>query len=260
MRFNRTLQKLTAGGTVFGSAMQFYPSAEIPRVFAAAGFDYFFIDLEHGIFDFQTVANLIASAAAAGITPLVRPADLLYPLVARLLDLGAQGIVLPRVEDPGLLREALSWMKFPPAGRRGFGVPPATLDYERHSFPDIIQHANENVMSVVQFETQLSLDRADEMLSLPGVDVAMIGPSDLSISLGVPGEFENPVLVKAVERFIAQCNEHGVAPGIHPRSVEDAKPWIERGMRLIGVASEQAFFIERARQARLELSAAGKQK
>lgn len=233
--------------------MQYYPSIEIPRVFAAAGFDYFFIDLEHGIFDLQTVANLVASAVAAGITPLARPADLQYPLVARLLDLGAQGIVLPRVEDPELLREALSWMKFPPAGKRGFGVPAATLDYERHSFPEIIQHLNSNLLTVVQFETQLALDRADELLSLPGVDVAMVGPSDLSISLGVPGEFDHPSLVAALEKLIAQCNQHGVAPGIHSRTVSDAKPWIARGMRFIGVGSEQALFIERARQAVTEL-------
>src|ERR1043166_2748041 len=99
MRTNTTRQRLLAGETVFGCGLQVYRSPEICRTFAAAGFDYVFIDMEHGSFDLETVQDMIKTAIDAGITPIVRVAELLYSLVARLLDAGAQGIILPRVED-----------------------------------------------------------------------------------------------------------------------------------------------------------------
>ena len=165
MRVNGMWKRLQAGETVFGCAVQCYRSSEIPRVLAASGFDYFFIDMEHGGFDLETAQDMIAAAVAAGITPLVRVADLQYALVARLLDVGAQGIVLPRVEDPGILAEALSWMRYPPTGRRGFGVLPPVLDYEQQGMPAIMDHLNANIAAVVQFETGTALDRADQLLS-----------------------------------------------------------------------------------------------
>src|SRR5689334_14599695 len=116
MRVNQTLNLLRRGETAFGCAIQAYRSPEVARALGAAGFDYTFIDMEHGGFDFETVQDMIAAAAQSGITPVVRVGELLYSLVSRLLDVGAQGIVLPRVEDPVLLADALSWMKYPPHG------------------------------------------------------------------------------------------------------------------------------------------------
>src|SRR5262245_52669851 len=99
MRTNRTRERLSRGETVFGCGLQVYRSMEIPRTFAAAGFDYVFIDMEHGSYDLETVHDFIVASNGAGITPIVRVAELLYSLIARLLDAGAQGIILPRVED-----------------------------------------------------------------------------------------------------------------------------------------------------------------
>src|ERR1051326_3575366 len=191
MLVNQTRERLSRGETVFGCGLQVYRSAEIPRAFAAAGFDYVFIDMEHGAFDLETVQDMIRSSNDTGVTPIVRVGELLYSLVARLLDSGAQGIILPRVEDPELLREALSWMRFPPAGRRGYGVNPTMIGYENRSFQEIIEHQNRNTLAVVQFETVRAVERAEELLATPGLDIIMVGPADLSISLGIPGQFEH---------------------------------------------------------------------
>jgi len=253
MRDNRTLSRLREGKTVFGCAMQCYRSAEIPRLFAAAGFDYVFLDMEHGGFNLETVQDLIAASVAAGITPVVRVAELLYSLVARTLDVGAQGIVFPRVEDPGELEEALSWMKYPPAGKRGYGVISPLVDYENAAMDGVMAHLNANTMAVVQFETVAAIERADELLAVPGIDAIMIGPADLSVSLGVPGQFEHPKLVSAVEALVAKCAQRGIAPGIHPRDAGLARRWVERGMRFVTCGNEHGILLEGARSAVAQL-------
>ncbi len=249
MHINHTRERLAKGETVFGCSLQVYRSAEIPRAFAAAGFDYVFIDMEHGSYNLETVQDMIAASNGAGITPIVRVAELLYSLVARLLDAGALGIILPRVEDPKLLEEAISWMRFPPVGKRGYGVNPTMASYEAHSFAEIIEHQNRNTVSVVQFETRVAMDRADELLSIKGVDIAMVGPADLSISLGVPGDFENPLMISTIQGLIEKCNRHGVVPGIQTRSVAMAKTWAERGMRFVGAGAEHGLLLEKAKEA-----------
>ena len=214
MKSNKTKQQLAQGQTVYGCMMQQYRSTEIPKLFAAVGFDFIFIDTEHGGFDLETVQDLIRTSNLCGITPLVRVTELLYSLVARLLDVGAQGIILPRVEDPKVLEEAIGWMKFPPLGTRGFGIAAPLIDYEQQSFPKIIEHFNANTMAVVQFESQTAIDRSDELLSVPGIDVALVGPADLSISLGLPGEFEHPKVIETITKFMEVCRRYKVAPGI----------------------------------------------
>jgi 2-keto-3-deoxy-L-rhamnonate aldolase RhmA len=254
MYINQTRERLARGETVFGCGLQVYRSAEIPRAFAAAGFDYVFIDMEHGAYDLETVQDMIAACNMAGITPIVRVAELLYSLVARLLDSGAQGIILPRVEDPKLLAEAMSWMRFPPVGKRGYGVNPTMVSYEGHTFAEIIEHQNRNTVSVVQFETRAAMERADDLLSVPGVDIAMVGPADLSISLGVPGDFDNPLMISTIGALIEKCNRHGVVPGIQTRSVAMAKAWAERGMRFVGAGAEHGLLLEKAKEAVSQLN------
>ena len=248
MRVNLTREKLAKGGAVFGCGLQVYPSAEIARTFAAAGFDYVFIDMEHGTFNLETAHHMIRAALDTGITPIVRVGELAYSLVARLLDGGAQGIILPRVEDPRVLEEALAWMRFPPIGKRGYGVNPTMVGYEARTFAEIIQHQNSNTLAVVQFETVTAMERAGELLSVPGMDIAMVGPADLSISLGIPGQLDHPLLIATVERLIERCVAHGVVPGIQTRSVAMSKFWAGRGMRFVGTSGEHGLLLEKARE------------
>ncbi|HUK18681.1 MAG TPA: aldolase/citrate lyase family protein [Bryobacteraceae bacterium] len=248
MRVNKTRERLIKGETVFGCGLQVYRSPEIARTFAAAGFDYVFIDMEHGSFDLETVQDMIKASVDNGITPIVRVCELLYSLCARLLDTGAEGIILPRVEDPAVLKEALSWLRFPPVGKRGYGVNPTMIGYEARGFQEIIEHQNRNTLAVVQFESTTAVERADELLSIPGLDIIMVGPADLSISLGVPGQFEHPLLVSTVDRLIEECNRHGVVPGIQTRSTAMAKFWAERGMRFVGAGAEHGLLLEKSRE------------
>jgi 2-dehydro-3-deoxyglucarate aldolase/4-hydroxy-2-oxoheptanedioate aldolase len=256
MNVNRTKARLTEDEVVVGVALQQYRSTEIPRLLAAVGFDYLFVDTEHGGFSIETVQDVLVASNESGITPFVRVGELHYSLVTRVLDVGAQGVIFPRVESAALLEEAIGWTKYPPYGTRGFGFMAPQLNYEQLSLPEIMQHLNSETMVIVQCETALSMENCDELLSVPGIDVAMVGPTDLSISLGVPGEFEHPKILDAVERFVEACDRHAVVPGIHCRNAELALPWLRRGMRFLGCGSEHGMMLDKARETMAHVRAA----
>jgi len=246
MRINTVKQALKEGKAQFGCNTSMLRSPEVPRILAAAGLHWSYLDSEHGGFDLETLQDLIRAANEAGLCPIVRVADLQYPLVARSLDCGAQGVLFPRVESPELLEKAISWTRFPPEGVRGYGLQPTHVGYEAVGMPDIIAHSNANTMVVLQIETKNALERIDELLSVPKIDAVMIGPADLSISLGVAGQFEHPTLVAAIEKIRNACNRHGIAPGIHMRSLKLVQYWRDHGMLFLSCNSEIGFMLEKA--------------
>jgi 2-dehydro-3-deoxyglucarate aldolase/4-hydroxy-2-oxoheptanedioate aldolase len=246
MRPNSVKYALAAGQLQLGMNFGQLRSGEIPRLLAAAGFHWAFIDTEHGGFDLETVQDVCRVSQLAGLCPVVRVADLQYGLVARALDCGAQGIIFPRMEDPRLLETALSWTKFPPAGIRGYGLQPSQVEYEPAPFNQVIEHVNANTLTVLQIESRKAVECREELLSVPGIDAVMIGPADLSISLGVPGDFQHPKMVEAMEAIRDTCNEKGIAPGTHTRNVPLARFWKERGMRFLGCGSDIAFLWDKA--------------
>jgi 2-keto-3-deoxy-L-rhamnonate aldolase RhmA len=223
-------------------------SPEITRILAAAGLDWTYLDSEHGGFDLETLQDLARAANDNGLCPIVRVAELQYALVARALDCGAQGVLFPRVESPELLAQAISWTRFPPLGVRGFGLQPTHLNYEMKAMPDIIAHMNQQVMVVLQIETVAAMNRVDELLAVPGVDAVMIGPADLSVSLGVPGQFEHPTMVAAIENIRDACIRAGVAPGLHVRLLKLAQYWRDRGLTFLSCNSEIGFLLEKAQE------------
>jgi 2-dehydro-3-deoxyglucarate aldolase/4-hydroxy-2-oxoheptanedioate aldolase len=246
MYVNKVKHALKEGRLQLGCGFWQYRSPEIARLLAAAGFDWTFVDTEHGGFDLETIQDVCRVARLAGLAPIVRVGDLQYSLVARALDCGGAGIVFPRVEEPELLAKAVSWTKFPPVGIRGYGLSAQQVDYEAHSFSEVIDHANQNNMVVLQIETRRAFEAREELLSVPGIDAVMVGPADLSISLGVPGEFEHPRMVETMEAIRDSCLRHGVAPGTHTRNAKLAQFWKERGMLFLGCGNEVSMLWERA--------------
>ena len=231
-------------------------SAEVARLYAAAGLDWIFIDSEHGCYTVETIQDLVRASLLTDITPIVRVADFQYSLVARALDMGAEGVILPRTESPELLARAVSWTKFPPEGVRGFGLGQPQVGYQAASFDEIIRHHNEQTLVVFQIESQAALDRRDELISVPGVDAVMIGPADLSIALGVAGQFDHPKLGEAIIKVIETCNKYSQIPAIQVRSPALAKTWIERGMKLVGCGADLAILWNAVNSMATELRAA----
>ncbi|HEU0142169.1 MAG TPA: aldolase/citrate lyase family protein [Bryobacteraceae bacterium] len=256
MRTNRVKQALREGKVQLGTSYGQIRSQEVAKILAAAGFQWAFIDTEHGGFGIETVQDVCRVSNLVGLCPIVRVADLQYALIARALDCGAQGIIFPRVESAELLQTAVNWMKFPPEGVRGCGVGPINVDWEPVSLPELTAHFNANIMVVLQIETRRAVEMRDELLSVPGIDAVMIGPVDLSISYGVPGDFQHPKMVEAMELIKESCEKHGVAPGTQTRTVTLAKFWRDRGMRFLGCSGDTTMLFERAKDLVSQLSMA----
>ena len=136
---------------------------------------------------------------------------------------------------------------------RGYGLTVVNTNYEAHPIAKVIEHFNANQMVVMQIETAAAVERRDELLAVPGVDAVMVGPADLSISLGVPGDFQHPKMVEAMEKIRESCVKHGVIPGTQTRTPALAKFWKERGMLLLGCSNDTSMLYDRATQLIQEL-------
>lgn len=247
MTHNPLKKALRDGRPQLGCGLQHLRSPDVLRVLAAAGMHWSFVDAEHGSFGQEALQDVCRFAPRVGITPVVRVADINYGLVARALDCGARGIIFPRIEEPAVLEQAVSWTKFPPEGKRGFGLAPLNFDFELNAIPDMIEAANREILVVLQIESKRAVEARDELLSIPFIDAVLIGPADLSISLGVPGDFRNPSLMEAIEKIIGSCQAKGVIPGGHFRNEEIAGYWKQRGVLLLSCNNETTMLYERAR-------------
>lgn len=238
MAENRAKTALKAGKLLMGTMLADIRQPSIMQILVNAGFDYVIIDNEHGAFGIESIADLSRMARILGLTPVVRVPELTYAFVAQSLDAGAQGIMLPRVVHPDQVHQVLEIMKYPPIGKRGTAMSRGQTDFRSGPLGENLTFANANSLLMVQIETAESLQHLDEIVAIAGVDCLFIGPTDLSISLGVAGQPEAPAVIEAIERVIERCKAHGVATAIQANDLAYARRWVERGMEIISYSSE----------------------
>ncbi len=214
MLSNPVKASLKAGLSVFGTSLTDCLDPEFAVLLRAAGLDFFFVDTEHSPAGYCQIQGLCRSARSAGIVGMVRVPQNESYLITRALDVGAMGIVVPRVHSPQEAQSAVDYMKFTPTGRRGFGLRSIITDFKWTNARAEMASANNETLTVLQIESKEGLASVEEIASVPQVDALMIGPYDLSISLGIAEEFENPVFWKAVERVIKACEVARIAAGI----------------------------------------------
>ena len=197
-----------------------------------SGLDYVIIDTEHGCFSEETTADLIVAAERNGLIPFVRIGDTRRPYVLRMLDIGARGLIVPNIRSVDQVKELVTHAKFPPVGNRGY-CPNRTTGWGADAWSQDVQQymaeCNRRCKLIPQCETREALERIEEIAALPGVDGIFVGPCDLSIDLGIPLEFDNPVLIAAVERILRACRENGKESVIFAGNMADAVKWAEKG-------------------------------
>ena len=246
---NRLRAALQEGRLCVGTMLVDVRQPSIMSILANAGFDFVLIDNEHGQFGVETIADLSRAARSEGVTPIVRVPELTYAAVAQSLDGGGQGIMLPRVTGPDQVSECLRYMKYQPEGRRGAVLARGHTAFRTGPLLETLAALNRESFLVVQVETAEAVERLDEILPIPGVDAALVGPTDLSVSLGVGGQMDHPVLAEAIERTLAACTRHGVVPAIHTNDTAMTAGWARRGMRMVSINSEVGLLTWAGRQA-----------
>lgn len=245
--------RVLAGETTFGSWLG-TGSPVVAEISGRAGFDWLVVDTEHGM---GTETNILGHLYAIGATPataLVRIERSDRLRVSRALDLGAGGLVVPRVESAADVAEALNWMRFPPAGQRGIALGGRGQGFGRVGHADI-GTLNDVALGVFQIENPEAVADADAIAAQSGADVLFVGPADLSHSLGVPGRFDDPVYLGALDAVVAACRAQGKAAGILLFDPAAIAPHVDRGFRFIGLGSDGTFVMSGAKAM---LAAAGR--
>jgi len=186
------------------------------------------------------VADLIGTTRLCGITPIVRVPDLRYGDIARLLDAGAQGVMIPRIDTADQVEEAIRHIKYPPRGDRGAASVRGATDYHEVPPRELISHMNNETLVIIQIERAQAISNLDAIASVPGVDVLLVGPYDLAIALDAPSTTD-PIVIAAMDQVIAAGQRHGVTTGTHASDPAILKGWHAKGMNMMLCGSDLRF-------------------
>ena len=242
MRRNIVRRKLKEGKTSIGTWITIgHP--DIPDILGNLGFDWFVFDTEHAPHSVETVQHLIQTMGSSPTIPLVRAAWNDMVMIKRVLDVGAYGVIIPWVNSKEEAENAVKYCLYPQSGGlRGTGPRKASnYGFDREYF-DVI---DEELLIGVQIETEKALKNLEDIFSVDRIDVAYVGPYDLSMSLGIFRQFDNPKFLKALETVLNKAEAAGVTPGIHC-SANNINHYIEMGFRFNSLTSDVGLLIHGA--------------
>src|SRR5580704_2131632 len=242
---NSARERLERGEPALGFGIRVARSVEIAKAMRAAGFDWLFIDLEHGAMSIETAAALSLAGLDAGIAPLVRVPKGEYSLATRLLDNGALGIVAPHVETAEEARAAVAALRYPPLGRRAVYGSQPHFDYGKVAPADLMSTLNGATLVVVMVETARGIDNADAIAAIDGIDALLVGTNDLCVDLGIPGELGHQRIADAYAAVIAACHRHGKWPGMGGVYDEALmQRYVGMGCRFLQAGGDLGFMME----------------
>jgi len=239
-----SIQELRKGKRLVGTMLRFVRDPGVARIAKNAGLDFVMADMEHGSYSFETVADIFKVARAVGLGSLVRVPELSKGCVSRAMDCGAAGVMVPMIESAEQAQLLVGWTKFAPLGRRGLGGSGVHTDYMSvgdHT-PQFMAAANEETICIAQIESARAIESVDQIAAVKGLDALLIGPNDLSISLGCPGDLMNDEVQKAIGKVADAASEHGKIFGMHAGDALLQK-WVSHGMTLVMSALDIGFLL-----------------
>jgi 2-dehydro-3-deoxyglucarate aldolase/4-hydroxy-2-oxoheptanedioate aldolase len=232
-------RRVLAGEVTFG-AFASLASPMAAEILGRTGLDWAILDLEHSTLTETDLLAGIYALQATRATALVRVEEGTRLRIGRALDFGAEGLMVPRLETVDQVRDAVSWMRFPPDGIRGLATSTRGAGQGSVAHADI-HRLNALLLGVFQIESPTAVENAGAMAAIDGVDVLFVGPADLSHSLGVPGQFSDPTFIAALESVAEAAGKHGKAAGILLKGAEDVPASLDRGYTFIGLGSDGAW-------------------
>ncbi len=241
----RQFKDKLARGFVFGPFSKTSDPALV-EIMGHSGFDFVILDLEHGPNSVQHLQHLIRAAELSGVFPIVRVKEHNLSVIGEVLDIGAGGIQVPQVCDGATARNIIQAAKFSPAGMRGVCRFVRAADYSAMDKFRYFNEANEAVV-ILQVEGETALANLERILDVKGIDILFIGPYDLSQSLGIPGQVNDPRLVERMKEIVGTCLRRGTIVGTFVDTVEGAKKWRDSGVKYLSYSVDVGLFYEKCR-------------
>jgi 4-hydroxy-2-oxoheptanedioate aldolase len=238
-------KRLQQGETLYGCWLNLGSSLTAEMV-GMAGFDWVLIDLEHGAGVEKDVLHQLQALEHTPAATLVRVESTERQRINRILDMGAEGIMCPRLSTATEAATVARALHYPPEGSRGIAKMIRATEFGK-KFPEYYKESRDTILGIVQVETMEVLSHLDEIAAMPGIDVLFIGPSDLSMALGVFGQFDHPVYKDALKATVNAARKAGKAVGILIHNPDDLKRYHEMGIRLIACGADGAFVANGAR-------------
>jgi len=225
-------QRLRDGEHLMGTMVTTFCNTDIPKILQVCGYDFIIIDCEHGSFTTREVADMIAVARGIGMPALVRIPLLSREHVLKFLEMGAAGLLLPNTESAEQARTLVRYAKYAPMGNRGVSLSRPHTDFRKTDSRAYMDQSNEDTILMCQIESRAGVANVGEIMAVPGIDVALIGPNDMSQDYGILGQYQHPEIVDAFDRVIHAARENGKHSGVHFGSASAIRPWLRSGMTM----------------------------
>ena len=240
-------ERLAAGELLLGGIAAEYLRPSLVKLYARAGFDFLYIEYEHGFMAPTALADTVLCARDNGLPVIAKTPQLERAEVAKLLECGIVGIQLPRTESRADVETLRGYLKFPPHGTRAIAPGYGSSSYVQPAdWSDWMRESNDDTCLVVHIETRRAYENAEQIISTPGVDMVYVGPGDFSIEMGQPGRYDDPDVAGPMREILRLCQKYNVPFGTTASGVESAREWTQRGARFFEVTDELALILDGA--------------
>lgn len=241
-------EKIQNREIVLGTMLSEISTPNVVRIMKTAGFEFMIVDCEHGYFDFSQLSAITSIANGFGMTLIVRVPSISKEFITRVLDMGVDGILVPMVNTVEDARHAVALTKYPPMGTRGISTTRAHTNYAPPPLHEYVEIANKHTIVFVQIESQEGVNNVDEIAAVEGVDALMVGPNDMAMDFGHPGNLEMPDITAAIERVVEAANKVNKPSGIIDSRINFLHKWQQKGMRVFSCGSEVGMMMDCAKK------------
>jgi 2-keto-3-deoxy-L-rhamnonate aldolase RhmA len=248
MNRNSVKRRLSEGETVVGPYIAEFFTAGLPQIVASAGADFLIFDYEHSGWTSEALRAQIALARGAGLVPIVNSPGRMYEREGLLLDMGAMGLLVPHIETEDDARAVIDAITYAPGGHRGASFGLAHDGFSTADIPATIREANDSTLVIVKLESGTAIENAEKILSLPGIDGALVTGFDLSLDLGLSGDLDHPRMRQARSHVLNLCQRLGKAPACAAFGIEAAHRCRSEGYRFIQYSWDVGLFQEALRE------------
>ena len=244
---NHTRRQLEAGKTAIGMGLRLARTVDIATIGKTCGYDWLFIDCEHNSMTLDMAVQISVTANACGISPIVRVPQGQLDMATRVLDGGAYGIVMPHVDTPEEAKAIADRLRYPPVGHRSIGGTMPQLAFAQMPPDQSTKIVNDNLLVVVMLESPLAIRNADAIAAVPGIDVLLIGTSDLTLEMRLPGQLMHPDVVSAYQTVIDACARHKKWAGMGGVYTDEGLTrYISMGVKMILAGNDMPFLMQAA--------------